>query len=199
MATAKYRARARQTPGTTMKGGFMKISNRIHSFVQQVVARRLAAALAIAAMTLSGCVVTTGPDGQPWMVLGGPLYPPQPIPGSPPPPASAGPAAHGGKAMPTALNVRLYPANDIATQSGVLTGTVTNMMTGAGRFQFEYQGELLAGEATRVSGDERRGVASAFGPRGTYANCDYQMNTPVQGAGTCMFSTGAKYQVHIGR
>jgi hypothetical protein len=158
--------------------------------------KRLLAATLFPAFALGGCVVMPGPDGQPWVVLGGPIVPQQPTAGSPPPPMSSTGAPRG---MPTALNVRLYPANDLATQSGVLTGTVTNMMTGTGRFQFEYQGELLAGEATRVSGDERRGVASAFGPRGTYANCDYQMNTPVQGAGTCMFSTGAKYQVHIGR
>jgi hypothetical protein len=182
----------------------MIIRNLVQSAVRTTTAvcasRRLLAAALFPAYALGGCVVTTGPDGQPWMVLGGPLYPPQQqVPGSPPPPSSSGPATQGGRAMPTALTVRLYPANDIATQSGVLNGTVTNMMTGTGRFQFDYQGELLAGEATRVSGEERRGVASAFGPRGTYANCEYQMNTPVQGAGHCTFSTGAKYSVHIGR
>jgi hypothetical protein len=29
-------------------------------------------------------------------------------------------------------------------------------------------------------------------------SCEYQMNTPYQGAGTCTFSNGARYQVHIG-
>jgi hypothetical protein len=91
-----------------------------------------------------------------------------------------------------------YPANDFATQSGVLTGTVTNMMSGKGRFQFDYRGELLSGEATRVAGEERRGVANAYGPRGTYCSCEYQMSSPIQGAGSCSFSDGAKYQVHIG-
>ena len=181
----------------------MSIRNLVQSTVRTATAvrasRRLLAAALFPTFALGGCVAIPGPDGQPWVVLGGPIYPQQQIPGSPPPPISSGPATQGGQAMPTALHVRLYPANDVATQSGVLSGTVTNMMTGKGRFQFEYQGELLAGEATRVSGDERRGVASAYGPRGTYASCDYQMNTPVQGAGTCMFSTGAKYQVHIGR
>ena len=169
----------------------------IRNFVQSALRSKgpLVAAL-FPAFALGGCTVMPGPDGQQWVVLGGPIVPQQPVAGSPPPPMSGTGAPRG---MPTALNVRLYPANDLATPSGVLTGTVTNMMTGTGRFQFEYQGELLAGEATRVSGDERRGVASAFGPRGTYANCDYQMNTPVQGAGNCMFSTGAKYTVHIGR
>ena len=55
--------------------------------------------------------------------------------------------------MPAVLNVRAYPANDSAAQTGVLTGTVTNMMTGKGRFQFNIHGEVLTGEATRVSGD----------------------------------------------
>jgi len=72
------------------------------------------------------------------------------------------------------------------------------MMTGKGQFQMEYKGELLAGEATRVSGDERRGVANAYGPRGTYMSCDYQMTSPFQGAGKCTMSTGAQYEVHLG-
>jgi hypothetical protein len=56
----------------------------------------------------------------------------------------------------------------------------------------------LAGEATRVSGDERKGVASAYGPNGSFMSCEYQMSSPVRGAGTCGFSDGARYQVHIG-
>ena len=157
---------------------------------------RIAAALALPALALSGCYVV--PVGQSQDGTQHYLYSPLPV-------APATGAAYGthpvvvpGGPMPAALPVRLYPANDLANQTGVLTGTVTNMMTGKGRFQFEYQGELLAGEATRVSGDERRGVASAYGPRGTYASCEYQMNTPRQGAGSCTFSNGAKYQVHIG-
>jgi hypothetical protein len=67
------------------------------------------------------------------------------------------------------------------------------------RFQFNYQGETLVGEATRVSGDERRGLASAYGARGTNATCEYQMSAPMQGAGTCTFSNGAKYNLHVGR
>jgi hypothetical protein len=72
------------------------------------------------------------------------------------------------------------------------------MMTGKGRFQLDYRGEILTGEATRVSGDERRGVASAYGSRGTYMSCEYRMNTPYQGAGTCTLGNGAKYEVHLG-
>ena len=158
------------------------------------ISRRLAVAALLPAFILAGCyVVPVGPNNEPWVVLGGPVQPPSTFPsGSPSAPTPQ------GAAFPKALPVRLYPANDIANQTGMLTGSVTNMMTGKGRFQFQYQGELLAGEATRVSGEERKGIASAYGPSGTYASCEYQMNSPVQGAGTCMFSNGAKYQVHIG-
>jgi hypothetical protein len=108
------------------------------------------------------------------------------------------PVVYSGSAVPATLNFRLYPANDVATQTGMMTGIVTNLMSGKGRFQFDYRGELLSGEATRVAGDERRGVASAYGSRGTYVSCEYQMSSPLQGAGTCSFNNGAKYQVHIG-
>ena len=72
------------------------------------------------------------------------------------------------------------------------------MMTGKGRFLVNYLGEVLTGEATRVSNEEKRGVASAFSPKGMFMSCEYQMNTPFQGAGSCSFSNGAKYQMHIG-
>ena len=51
---------------------------------------------------------------------------------------------------------------------------------------------LLVGEATRVSGEARKGIASAYGGRGTFARCEYQMSTPYMGAGTCTFSNGAE-------
>jgi hypothetical protein len=80
----------------------------------------------------------------------------------------------------------------------MVSGTVTNMMNGKGRFQLNYHGETLTGEATRVSGDERKGVASAYGPTGSFMSCEYQMSSPLQGAGNCTFSNGARYQAHIG-
>jgi hypothetical protein len=59
--------------------------------------------------------------------------------------------------------------------------------------------ELLSSALeARVANDERRGVASAYGQRGTFARCEYQMSSPRMGAGTCTFSNGAEYQVHIG-
>jgi hypothetical protein len=149
-------------------------------------ASSMTAALAFSA--LSGCYVVSGPDGQLWHV----------VPGYTGAPAGAPPQAAAGAAMPVSLPVRLYPANEEATRTGVLTGSVVNMMTGKGRFQLSYQGETLSGEATRVDGDARKGVASAYGPTGTFMSCEYQMNSPRQGAGTCTLSNGAKYQVHIG-
>lgn len=149
--------------------------------------KKLLAAMALQAVSLSGCyVVPVGPDGQPAWVI--PIHP---QPGSP------GPAA-GQPAMPKVLHARLYPDNELATQTGMVSGTVTNMMTGKGRFQLVYAGETLTGEATRVSGDERKGIASAYGASGSFMSCEYQMNSPLQGAGTCMFSNGARYKVHIG-
>ena len=116
-----------------------------------------------------------------------------------PPVGSAAPARPGGSAaMPATLPVRLYPANEMAASGGVITGSVMNMMTGKGVFNVSYLGEVLTGEATRVSNEERRGVASAFSPKGMFMSCEYQMNTPYQGAGTCTFSNGAAYRMHIG-
>ena len=103
-----------------------------------------------------------------------------------------------GPSMPAGLQARLYPSNEIATETGLLSGTVTNMMTGKGVFQLNYRGEILTGEATRVPGDERRRVANAYGQRGTYMSCEYRMTTPYQGTGSCKLSNGAQYQVHIG-
>lgn len=146
------------------------------------------AALVVAAVTLSGCYVV------PLQTSDGTVsyqHYPLPPPGTPVLPAATG-------STPATLNVRLYPSNEVATQTGIVAGTVTNMMTGKGRFLVNYLGEVLTGEATRVSNEERRGVASAFSPKGMYMSCEYQMNTPYQGAGSCLFSNGAKYQMHIG-
>jgi hypothetical protein len=155
--------------------------------------------LSLPVATLSGCyVMPVGQDagGNPYYV-----YSPLPIPptvthGRASPPAQ--PEAIPAGPTTATLGVKLYPINDLANQTGVLTGQVTNMMTGKGRFTFNFQGETLVGEATRVSNDDRRGVASAYGPRGTFARCEYQMSTPHMGAGTCSFSNGAQYQLHVG-
>jgi hypothetical protein len=110
----------------------------------------------------------------------------------------AAPVPVQGGTFPVVLNARLYPDNDLATRTGVVTGTVANMMNGKGRFQIQYGNEILTGEATRVSNDERKGIASAYGSSGSFMSCEYQMNSPRQGAGTCTFSNGARYKLHVG-
>jgi hypothetical protein len=157
-------------------------------------------AAGVSSLCISGCyVIPAGPDGYPAWPPGAVWGPgvSQPIPPPAPAPAPAAAQPQKGSAAAT-LQARLYPSNEIATQTGVVSGTVTNMMGGKGRFVLDYRGEILSGEATRVSGDERKGVASAYGQGGSYMSCEYQMNTPYQGAGTCTFSNGARYQVHIG-
>jgi len=152
------------------------------------ITKRLYASMLVQALSLSGCyVIPVGPDGNPAYVI--PFQPPH---------GSTYPVASSQPALPRVLSARLYPENDLATQTGMVSGTVTNMMTGKGRFQVTYAGETLTGEATRVSGEERKGIASAYGPSGSFMSCEYQMNSPAQGAGTCMFSNGARYKVHIG-
>ena len=160
--------------------------------------KRVIVVASLAAAALSGCyVVPMAPDGSP-------VYPAVAVPGhvvvAPPyaAPVPSVPVAVPGTPAPQVLQARLYPANEIATRTGLLSGTVTNMMSGKGRFQLDFAGEVLVGEATRVPGEDSAGLANAYGQRGTFMNCEYRMTTPYQGTGTCHLSTGALYQVHIG-
>jgi len=161
--------------------------------------KRVAVASAFATLSLTGCyVVPVAPDGTA-------VYPAAAVAVPAPYPVNANPSGARGAApvvsapaAPAVLQARLYPSNDIATQTGMLAGTVTNMMTGKGRFQLEYKGETLVGEATRAPGDQQAGIANAYGERGTYLSCAYRMTTPYQGTGSCTLSNGAKYQVHLG-
>lgn len=163
-----------------------------------VTGKRAIGAGTFAAFALTGCyVVPVGPDGT--AVYPYPAYPIN-VPAVPAPMTSS-PQPHSTIAVPptpSVLQARLYPSNDAATRVGILSGSVTNMMTGKGRFQLDYRGEILIGEATRAPGEDRAGIANAYGDRGTYMNCTYRMTTPFQGTGTCSMSTGAKYQVHLG-
>lgn len=114
---------------------------------------------------------------------------------------------------------RLYPVNDIAARSGTLQATVTDNLNGHGSFSLSFNGEALQGEATRVpdtyagfgrvhqevyggpprvGGGYRKGIASAGGARGSYVNCEYVLNSAALGTGACVFSNGAKYQLHFG-
>ena len=171
--------------------------------------RKLVAALSLSAIAVSGCYVVpvANNDGsvQYYAYPIPPNYPIPPHPIAPAvrqtgayPPSVAPMVVPGVPAGPIVLAAKLYPANDAATQTGVVAGTVTNMMNGKGRFQLDYRGEILTGEATVVDGDAKRGVASASGSSGGYMSCEYQLANARQGAGACTFSNGAKYRLHIG-
>ncbi|MFM9883827.1 MAG: hypothetical protein ACKVQT_12450 [Burkholderiales bacterium] len=148
------------------------------------------------AVVLGGCyVIPAGPDGRPVTIVPIPANPNVMQGGSVPSGVAA--ATPSGPAS-TVIAARLYPTNATASQTGLLSGTVTNYLNGRGEFQFNYSGEVLIGEATRTENDARRGVANAYGSRGTSLNCQYQMNRPSQGVGTCTMSNGATYQLHIG-
>ena len=149
---------------------------------------RLVFSALLAAGALSACVVVPVDPrtGQPYPAAsreGGSVTVVTP----PPPPAAP---------QPTLLNVRLYPANAQANAGGMLVATVLDVHTGRGTFIVGYLGDTLQGEATRVGG-ARRGIANAWGPRGISVQCDYQISAPGQGTGSCLFSDGARYQMHF--
>jgi len=117
---------------------------------------------------------------------------------------------------PLSLQARLYPLNDVAGKTGALTASVVDNLQGHGTFTVMFAGELLQGEATRVASDNpsfgrvhrevygegrmpsgRRGIASAAGHKGTFVNCEYALSGASMGTGACLFSNGAKYQLHF--
>jgi hypothetical protein len=177
--------------------------------------RKLLVALvgAVCASTaLSGCYIIPidprypQPSGQPPLFVGqsGATVPAVvPIPAAQP--------------VPTTLQARLYPLNDMAGKMGALSATVIDSINGHATFSLNHGGELLQGEASRVApnypgfgnvhrevyGDGRmpsgqRGIASAVSAHGTYVNCEYALSAPNRGTGACVFSNGAKYQLHFG-
>ena len=162
--------------------------------------------LAVAA-TLSACYVVPvrGPDGAVY-------YDPYPLPpvGAPIPAPAAPQGQMPGAQMPAVLNARMYPTNEAAAAGGVISGTVTNLRLEQVDAVFGVVAEAevavvadaveltLTGEAPRVSNEDKRGVASAYGSKGTIMSCDYQMTTPYQGTGDCRISTGATYKLHLG-
>ena len=109
-------------------------------------------------------------------------------------PAAVPPAAPA----PVTLSVRLYPANDQASALGVVYAVVTNDLHGRGTFQANIQGENFVGEATRKAGSSREGLANGAGTRGGYLSCQYAMNSPSLGTGSCRLSSGALFTMHVG-
>jgi hypothetical protein len=146
------------------------------SFSPKLAAQLAAASVAVAA--LSGCYVV-------------PLQPPSAAPGA----AVIVPAA---PPQPMTFSARLYPANDLAGSYGMVAAVVTNDLNGRGHFSTAINGENFTGEATRVAGSPRDGVANGAGNRGSFLNCRYTMNSPTLGTGTCRHSNGAAFTMHIG-
>jgi hypothetical protein len=137
------------------------------------------AALAAASSALTGCyVVPMNPAAPPATVM---------VPGAPPQPAA-----------PLTFAARLYPANDLASGYGMVAAMVTNDLNGRGHFSTAIGGESFTGEATRVAGSRKDGVANGAGNRGSYLNCRYTMNSPTLGTGSCRLSDGAVFTMHIG-
>jgi hypothetical protein len=99
---------------------------------------------------------------------------------------------------PVTFAARLYPANDLATAYGMVAAVVTNGLNGRGHFSTAINGESFNGEATRVAGSARDGVANGAGNRGSYINCRYTMNSPTLGTGNCRMSDGALFTMHVG-
>lgn len=143
--------------------------------------RRVALALGLAAAvaTLSGCYVVP--------VSQYPAHYPQATQVVVPAPA------------PVTFSARLYPANDLATAYGMVNAVVTNDMHGRGSFNTTISGESFMGEATRRAGSSRDGIANGAGNRGGYINCQYTMNSPTLGTGTCTLSNGAQFTMHVGQ
>ncbi len=120
--------------------------------------------------------------------------------------------------QPRVLTARLYPLNAQANKAGLLTAVVVDAQGGRGSFSLSYGGDTLQGEATRVdhgyaafgrvhaevlgTGQRvfsgQRGIANGFGGRGVNAQCEYVITGPGIGTGACLFSDGAKYQMHFG-
>ena len=118
----------------------------------------------------------------------------------------------------TTYTARLYPINDAANRAGMLLAVVTDGQGGRGTFALSYLGDAMQGEASRVEANHpgfgrihrevlgvttvtvqgRRGIANAFGARGVNAQCEYVLSGPSQGTGACLFSDGARYQIHFG-
>lgn len=92
---------------------------------------------------------------------------------------------------------RLYPVNDVASSMGRITGTISNPERGHGEFAFLVGNESYAGEATRAPNSSAKGSANAAGNRGGYVKCEYTMSSTALGTGTCAFSNGARYDLHV--
>jgi hypothetical protein len=145
---------------------------------------------------------------------------PYPLPAEPAPRTTVVmPLAAAAPPQASVITARLYPLNTTANKGGLLTAVVVDQHTGRGSFSLAYQGDTLQGEATRVDNSyagfgrihnevlgtplrqpnaSQRGIANAYGGKGVNAQCEYVMTSASQGTGVCLFSDGARYQMHFG-
>ena len=137
------------------------------------------------ALSLSACVLVPV-DSRTGLPINGPVTMLAPAPTAP------------GPAAATVLTARLYPVNEAAQRAGLLSAVIVDQHSGRGTITLGYRGETLQGEATRVDGPGRRGIANATSARGVSAQCDYQISGAGMGTGACMFSDGAMYSLHFG-
>lgn len=96
------------------------------------------------------------------------------------------------------FTARLYPSNTEANRIGMVGAMVTNDMNGRGHFTTVMNGEQFQGEATRVPGSRREGLANASGTRGGILSCRYTMNSDTVGTGNCTLNNGAAFTMHVG-
>jgi hypothetical protein len=150
----------------------MKISSRFARTAS------LAGLMAAGAAALTGCYVVPLQQPSPSTVVH------VPVPVAPP--------------APVTFSARLYPANEAAASYGTVMAVVTNDLNGRGHFSTNINGENFSGEATRVAGSSRDGLANGAGSRGGYINCRYTMNSTTLGTGSCRLSNGAVFSMHVG-
>lgn len=96
------------------------------------------------------------------------------------------------------MQVRLYPTNAVAQQQGPAQAVVSIDQNGHGTFSSYIAGESFTGDATRNT-SSRSGKANGAAASGRYISCDYTMNSPTVGTGSCRMSTGATYSMHFSR
>jgi hypothetical protein len=99
---------------------------------------------------------------------------------------------------PVTFAARLYPANEAAADYGMQQAVVTNDLNGRGHFSVNIRGEQFTGEATRVAGSSREGMANAAGNRGGVLACRYTMNSASLGTGHCVLNSGPRFTMHFG-
>jgi len=152
---------------------------------------RLVAISALAGLGLSGCYVV---PIQPGALL--PQMSAQYQSAGLLPAPLATPIAPAAPATQT-FAARLYPSNTEAARFGMIGAVVTNHLNGRGYFTTVIDGEQFQGEATRVAGSQRDGVANASGTRGGILNCRHSMNSAILGAGNCTLNNGAAFTMHV--